>query len=325
MKKQKIVNGKVILGIIALLLAIAIFYPYEEYTMLNFSIKNTSEKLTGSLYLNGEYIGDLKGGQYKLNNYSGKTEELELRTIREEVEYSFLFDLDWDIEDYSEMGYVITSDEFNEWYEVIPDSFSFNAGNHWTKMPLYFYINSSCLGFQAVQFKQAFAKIQNLTSNKTIFIEVNNSSSADILLSCKLLPDCYNYTYDTEDINDYFYWVTEWEEICPHSLGEWQITQRKGNRILKAEIEQIGLMGFSETRNQLVSGYSVSSCGLSSEIYKILKIMGYEDSYEGILTPSNNYENGYGINGKADHSSLCYDKSELDEEIITNLKETYSK
>ena len=218
--------------------------------------------------------------------------------------------------------------------EVFIENISFNTEDqltnnqyleklHWTHMPITYKIvnKKECGKYEERMIWRGFNEIQDATGGVVAFEEVNDS--ADIDVSCSFIEDCYEHHIDIEDVSEYYYWKTKYETICAYDKGYSQITEYEGNKILKAEIEIIGLAGFAETDNKGMSGFSIGDCGYpDTEIHEILHTFGYEhsDNPYSIMYPSSE-----SVGYKIRYNDECeYSIKSIDKEIIDDLIKTYS-
>lgn len=191
---------------------------------------------------------------------------------------------------------------------------------HWSSLPIKYFIRNEkeCGKYESNRIIRAFNEISNST-NKTLYFEkINNSEEADIELFCSFIEDCYEFKVDREGN-----WRTETETICAYDKGVAQITDFEGSRIIKAEIELIGLAGFSETKLKGMSGFYVGTCGgINTEIHEILHVLGF-----GHSTNENNIMYPYQMETQAykikDDSCKNIDIG-LDKEYSSCLKYIYS-
>ena len=206
---------------------------------------------------------------------------------------------------------------------VINDDFSDVAELHWDHLPIKYFIRNEkeCGTYETAQINRAFIEISVSTNNTVYFEKVNNSMESDIELFCSFIEDCYNLE-KWEDA----YWEYEEETICAHDLGRALITETKGNKIIKAEIELIGLEGFSETSNRRrskASGFYIGTCGdANTEIHEILHVFGFDHSFDwsSIMYPRDTRESGY----KVSNNNCAEVIVEIDDEYSSCLKYIYS-
>ncbi|MBT4151091.1 hypothetical protein HOE52_03950 [Candidatus Woesearchaeota archaeon] len=190
--------------------------------------------------------------------------------------------------------------------------------SHWTKVPISYYIDEKvCKPYETRKIQKAFKKIQESTGNVVTFIQESNPENSNINVYCSFLKDCYLKTAYEE--GQYIYVE---ESICQHDLGVASITEYDGNRILKAEIEMIGLDGFSESYHRGMSGFFIGSCGHpTTEIHEILHTFGYghDDDPESIM-----YYQAEGIMYTLLEGDECVGSNvEIDDWIIEDLIQTY--
>jgi hypothetical protein len=205
------------------------------------------------------------------------------------------------------------------------DSYRHISEAHWTHMPLkYFIVNEEeCGTYETNKIKRGFKEIIEATNSVVDFEQIFNSKDADITLKCSFIENCYEKKIDIEDHGDY-YIKTEWEEICDHKKGVAQITEYEGNKILKAEIELIGLAGFSETTYKGMSGFYIGSCGhTTTEIHEILHTFnyGHYNNSESIM-----YYMEDGVGYTVQGVGACIgSKKQIDDFIVKDLIKTYTK
>ncbi len=192
----------------------------------------------------------------------------------------------------------------------------------WDHMPVTYKIinEKECGTYEPAKIRRAFLEIEESTDRIVFFEEVD--SSPDIEISCSFIEDCYEKTIDVENYGS-FYTTYETETICEHDAGYAEITDYSDDKILKAEIEFVGLAGFRETDNKGASGFLVGTCGhLNTELHEVLHVFGYEHTND-----ENSIMNPYGEGSlyKLREKDDCIgSKKEIDEEIISCLKYTYS-
>ena len=205
--------------------------------------------------------------------------------------------------------------------ELTGDEFYFSDKLHWTHMPVTYFITNKekCGSYESNKIKRAFNEIEN-TTNGIIYFE-ERDGPADIDITCSFLEDCYEYKVDIRKEEGVIY---RWETICSHKKGIAQIINIKGNKILKADIELIGLAGFAETTGKGASGFYIGSCGHSTtEIHEILHTLGYGhvDDEDNIM-----YYQEDSIGYTIQEEGACIGKRKyIDEEIIKDLVNIYSR
>jgi hypothetical protein len=222
-----------------------------------------------------------------------------------------------------EMDASYSGGEMREEVTRINDDFSKISELHWRHLPIKYFIKNEkeCGTYESGKIDRAFNEISEST-NKTLYFEkINNSAEADIELFCSFIENCYKIETWKDG-----YWEYKEESICEHELGIAQITETEGNKIIKAEIELIGLGGFSETSNRVgkeMSGFYVGTCGDSNtEIHEILHVFGFGHSQNqtSIMYPHEMRESGYKIS-----DNNCEDVIVgIDEEYSSCLKYIYS-
>jgi len=196
---------------------------------------------------------------------------------------------------------------------------------HWTHMPVTYHILKpnhqlkDCGQYESNKIRKGFGRIEDSTFGNVEFKEINNPEDADIVVKCSYIKDCYELkTNITEN------YVYQTEIICEHVKGFANITESEGNKILKAEIEMIGLFGFSETRNKGPSGFFFASCGHPTvEIHEILHTFGYGHEYN-----SNSimyFEDDVLGSTKFGKGNCIGSKKEIDDLIVDDLIKIYSK
>ena len=196
---------------------------------------------------------------------------------------------------------------------------------HWTHMPLTYHIfnpshyGKDCGVYESNKIRKGFSRIQSDTNGVVHFKEIKNLSDADIAIRCSYIEDCYEYNAITVGTSIY---VTE--SICAHTKGVASITESEGNKILKAEIEMIGLFGFSETKNKGPSGFFFGSCGHpSTEIHEILHTFAYEHVND---TNSIMYFQDDVMGATRLRAGECVgSRKEIDSRIVEGLIKTYSE
>jgi len=205
--------------------------------------------------------------------------------------------------------------------ELTGDEF-YGAGKlHWTHMPLtYFIVNEKeCGSYEVNKIKKGFDAIENATNGVVRFEKTDRF--ADIDIYCSFLEGCYEYKVDIREEEGVIY---RQETICAHEKGIARITSVKGNRILKASIELIGLAGFAETTGKGASGFYIGSCGhATTEIHEILHTFGYGhiDDPKSIMYYK---EDAVGLTIQ-EQGQCVGSKKYIDEEISLDLIRTYSK
>jgi len=198
---------------------------------------------------------------------------------------------------------------------------------HWTHMPVTYHILNpghvlkDCERYESNKIRKGFSRIEEAT-NGVVFFKETILKDADIVISCSFLENCYKKSVDTST-KDLGY-VLLGESICEHSKGLARITETERYKILKAEIEMIGLAGFSETKNKGVSGFFFGSCGHpTTEIHEILHTFGYDHSFENdsIMYYLDD------VSGFSAYSSgdCIGSNKEIEDWIVEDLIETYSK
>lgn len=219
-------------------------------------------------------------------------------------------------------------EEIIDFEELKDDADPFKTDElHWTHMPVTYHIFNpghvlkDCETYESNKIRKGFSRIEEAT-NGVVHFKETNLQNADIVISCSFLEDCYKKTTDTST-KDLGY-VLLGESICEHTKGLASITETEGNKILKAEIEMIGLAGFSETRNKGVSGFFFGSCGHpTTEIHEILHNFGYEhDSNPNSIMYYQDDVIGYRAYNKGD---CVGSNKEIDDWIVEDLIETYNK
>lgn len=205
--------------------------------------------------------------------------------------------------------------------ELTGDEFYFLDKLHWTHMPItYFVVNEEeCGSYEVNKIKKAFREIENATNSVVYFKKIDRP--ADIDITCSFLENCYEYKVDIRKEEGVIY---RYETICAHEKGIAQITKIKGNKILKADIELIGLAGFAETTGKGASGFYIGSCGHSTtEIHEILHTFGYGhvDDESSIMYYKEDAV-GYTIQERGE---CLGSKKYIDEEITKDLVNLYGR
>ncbi len=205
--------------------------------------------------------------------------------------------------------------------ELMEDEFYSIDKLHWAHMPVtYFIINEEeCGEYETRKIQKAFDEIEDVTNDIVSFKKSDNP--ADIDIYCSFLENCYEYKVDIRKEEGIVY---RYETICEHKKGIASIIKAKGNKILKAKIEMIGLAGFSETTGKGASGFYIGSCGHSTtEIHEILHTFGYRhiDDEESIMYFQ---EDAVGLTIQEEGACLG-SKKYIDEEIIIDLVYIYSR
>src|SRR3989338_5248150 len=121
--------------------------------------------------------------------------------------------------------------------EGAQDRFYYVSRLHWPHMPVTYFIENEdgCGRYEANRIRRAFRDISNATDNTVLFMQVNDSGSADIEIRCTFIEDCYELSTDIR-----YDYVIRTETICQHPLGITK-TIGEGNRLAKAYIELVGL------------------------------------------------------------------------------------
>jgi len=203
------------------------------------------------------------------------------------------------------------------------DQFAESGEGHWTHMPLKFYImnENECGLYESNKIRKGFRELQNVTDDVISFVQTYNESESDINLRCSFLDDCYVYKIHNRRVGNVIYKSYE-ESICAHIKGLAQITEYEGDKILKAQIEMIGLSGFSETTNKGMSGFYIGSCGhATTEIHEILHTFGFGhvNDPESIMFYSED-----GVQYTLQEKGSCVgSKKEVDQIFIDKIKEIY--
>lgn len=203
--------------------------------------------------------------------------------------------------------------------ELINDEFYYLNDAHWGHMPItYVIINSDeCGSYEVNKIKRGFDEITSRTDGVVSFKEV--TEGADIEISCSFIEDCYQYNVDVRKEEGIIY---KWETICDHVKGWAQILFKKGDQILKARIQMIGLAGFAETGRNGASGFFIGSCGHSTtEVHEVLHVFGYgheQDPASIMYYAEDNV--GYTLQ----KAGACVGSNkEIDDHIVRKLKEDY--
>ena len=201
------------------------------------------------------------------------------------------------------------------------DEFSHVEGMHWTHMPVtYFIVNEEeCGDYEARKIQRGFDAIEEATGGVVSFKKIDGE--ADIDVRCSFIENCYEKKVDIRKEEGVVY---KYETICHHAKGVAQIIERKGNMILKAKIEMIGLAGFVETTGEGASGFYVGSCGhATTEIHEILHTFNYGhiDDPRSIMYYA---EDGVGYTIQP-RGACTGSKKEVDKSIVDDLVETYSR
>lgn len=205
------------------------------------------------------------------------------------------------------------------------DEFYMLTKPHWTHMPLKYFITNEkeCGSYEVNKVKKGFKEIVVSTKEAVDFIKTANEEDADIIIKCSFIKDCYTKKIDIENFGDY-YTRTVYENICAHKRGIAKITEFTENKIIKAEIELIGLYGFAETNFRGMSGFYIGSCGhATTEIHEILHTFdyGHVNDLRSIM-----YYKGDGMGYTVQNEGECIgSKLDIDKFIIEDLIETYSK
>ncbi len=202
-----------------------------------------------------------------------------------------------------------------------PEEYDETKPLSWSSLPITFFITNEkeCDDYESRRIRRAFNKIQEATNNVISFEEVNSSRDSNIDITCSFLENCYEYKIDIRKEEGLIY---RYESICSHTKGIAQITKTEGNSILKAEIELIGLAGFSESGKKEMSGYYIGNCGfLTTEIHEILHTFGYKhiNNSKSIMYYSDDAV-GYTIQNEGDCQGS---NKEIDKAIIDDLIKRY--
>ncbi|MBR9691326.1 hypothetical protein GOV06_00925 [Candidatus Woesearchaeota archaeon] len=189
---------------------------------------------------------------------------------------------------------------------------------HWTHMPVTYSIDEGCGDYETRKIEKGFFEIENATNGIVYFEKAD--FPADIDVSCSFLEDCYKKWVDIRKEQGVIY---RYETICNHTKGKAQIMAIRGNDILKARIEMIGLAGFSETNGKGMSGFYIGSCGYATtEIHEILHTFGFGhiDDPDSIMYYA---EDGVGYTMQ-DENACVGSRKKVDKEIVDKLVEIYS-
>ena len=204
--------------------------------------------------------------------------------------------------------------------ELTGDDFYYLDDLHWTHMPItYFIVNEEeCGSYEANKIKKGFDAIENVTEGVVSFKKID--MFADIDITCSFIENCYKYEVDIREEEGIVY---RYETICSHKKGIASIKNINGNKILKADIEMIGLAGFAETTGKGSSGFYIGSCGHpTTEIHEILHTFGYGhiDDEDSIM-----YYQEDAIGFTIQEEGACVGKRKyIDQEITEDLIEKYS-
>jgi hypothetical protein len=190
----------------------------------------------------------------------------------------------------------------------------------WKDMPVTYHIvnEKKCGRYETYMIKRAFNEIENATAGVVYFEKLNNSEDADIIIKCSFIENCYKKEIDIGPVV-----IRETETICAHNSGYARI-KYQGNRILKADIELIGLAGFAETSGKGPSGFSIGDCGYPvTEIHEILHAFGYQHNNN---TSSIMYPEHESVGYRLYKEGECFNSiKSIDEWIIQDLISTYQQ
>jgi hypothetical protein len=190
----------------------------------------------------------------------------------------------------------------------------------WAKMPVSYYITKDVCGiYETNKIRRAFQRVQEATNGAVSFEEIDNLNQSNIYVHCSFLEDCYEKTIDIrEDLGVVYYY----ESICDHTSGIAQIKNIDGNQIIRADIEMIGLAGFSETDRKGMSGFYVGSCGHpTTEIHEILHTFDYNHVND---STSIMYRSGDIVGYTIQNEGGCLGSDiPIDEWIVKDLIQTY--
>ena len=196
--------------------------------------------------------------------------------------------------------------------------FVFDEKLRWSKMPVTYSIvnKDKCGSYEIRKIKRGFDRIQEATDDAVYFEEADNG---DIEIKCSFIEDCYELKVDVRKEEGITY---KYESICEYAKGIAQITEVRGNKILKANIEMVGLSGFAETEGVGASGFYIGSCGHpTTEIHEILHTFGFghKDDPESIMYFQ---EDSVALTLQKPGDCIGSDKK-IDKDIISELKEIY--
>ena len=293
----------------------------DKKIIFSFLIEETNEAIDGEALANGISLGLTHSGKIAvLKEDIGK---ISFKTDYANNTYLFEYNISAGDLANDKINLVVSSEDFNKNYLFIEDNFSKTEGMHWTHMPIsYFIVNKKiCGNYESNMIQKAFNEIENATKDIVYFKEINNTG-ADIKINCSFLENCYQHNIQVEHSGDLIITTTN-ESICAHDKGRAQITESSNNKILKANIEMIGLAGFAETNYEGMSGFAVGSCGYpETEIHEILHAFGFGhvNNSKSIMSPESE-----GVGYTLYRPGECLESiNSIDEDIVNSLIADYS-
>ena len=136
MKKRNLIkNHPVIFSFIFLFIIgflILSFWSVED-TFFSFNYKTTGEKIEGDVYFDNEFFGFAEKGEIKVPYIEDLPEEITFKGEYNGTEFELLYDFPLDYLDYSEIPFLISQEEINNFplLEDIIDNFQEVNFSHW--------------------------------------------------------------------------------------------------------------------------------------------------------------------------------------------------
>ena len=271
--------------LIAFVFLVWLFWPKGEYTYFSFEIKDTGEKVDGSVFFDDILMGSTQKGKIKIAEQETIPRVIWFRGIYTGNPFELVYSFPEDYLSYSEIPFSMNKKDLEK--VKIEDNYSNISELHWGHMPLTYKIEGECLERILNSTKLAFEKIKEETG-LIWFEEVEENP--DISVYCRILKD-NNVPGDVIIVN-----------VDSYEVGNSRKTiDSKRNLITYGEL---GIPG----RGVCGTGYP------AVEVHEILHLLNI---------PHNPLTNSIMHPYTADYSSKCK-ITKIDKEYVSCLKYIYS-
>lgn len=284
---QKIFIGTLVIFMIWFLLPLK---PHKDHTTFSFTLENTSKKIDGKVYFDNVSMGETNNGTIKIYPLNETPKTIIFKGNYEGMSFEFAYEFPEDYMEYNEVPFSLTKQEIREYNDLL---------EYEEFMAKDMFSNVNKLHWRRMPLKYKFSDDHpcGITRKERIlygFLEIENSTNKTVSFvvadgNYDILIICNDSRGDTIYEDDYKY----------TTLAEGGIDYYWENIIINATLQFYSL--------SYTGGYYPAT-----EIHEILHGFGYGHNEDpcSIMSPY--------------IGESCKVKS-IDEEIIKDLVETYSK